>query len=66
MNLVNALILKAIAISPFIQDAKRRHRAWEAAFDAVPPAAPLGRTEADPAGTLRGSSPPLRSGSGLD
>ncbi len=29
MNVVNAVVLKAIAISPFIQDAKRRHRAWE-------------------------------------
>ena len=33
MNVVNAVVLKAIAISPFIQDAKRRHRAWEESFE---------------------------------
>ena len=33
MNVVNAVVLKAIAISPFVQDAKRRHRAWEDSFD---------------------------------
>ena len=30
MNLVNAGVLKAIAISPYVQDARRRHRRWEA------------------------------------
>jgi len=33
MNVVNAVVLKAIAVSPFVQDAKRRHSAWEAAFE---------------------------------
>jgi Aspartyl/asparaginyl beta-hydroxylase and related dioxygenases len=32
MNLVNALVLRVIARSPFVSDAKRRHREWEAAF----------------------------------
>jgi beta-hydroxylase len=35
MNLVNALVLKVIAISPFVQDAKRRHLAWEADFESA-------------------------------
>jgi ornithine lipid ester-linked acyl 2-hydroxylase len=35
MNLVNAIVLRAIAISPFIADAKRRHQQWEAQFDAA-------------------------------
>ena len=34
MNLVNALVLRVIARSPFVSDAKRRHRAWEDAFSA--------------------------------
>jgi beta-hydroxylase len=34
MNLVNAAVLTAIAWSPFIADAKRRHLAWEARFAA--------------------------------
>jgi beta-hydroxylase len=34
MNVVNAIVLTAIAFSPFIQDAKRRHLAWEREFDA--------------------------------
>jgi aspartyl/asparaginyl beta-hydroxylase (cupin superfamily) len=41
MNVVNALVLKAIAISPFVQDAKRRHLAWEAEFDAATAAGPM-------------------------
>ena len=43
MNAVNAIVLKAIAISPFIQDAKRRHLAWEADFElASQPGVPSG------------------------
>ena len=34
MNALNALVIKVIAWSPFVQDAKRRHLAWEAAFAA--------------------------------
>ena len=34
MNVVNAIVIKAIAWSPFVQDAKRRHLAWEARFAA--------------------------------
>jgi beta-hydroxylase len=33
MKTLNALVIKAIAFSPFIQDAKRRHRAWEQRFE---------------------------------
>jgi beta-hydroxylase len=33
MRSVNAGIIKAIGYSPFIQDAKRRHRAWEEQFE---------------------------------
>jgi ornithine lipid ester-linked acyl 2-hydroxylase len=33
MRSLNAVIIKAIGYSPFIQDAKRRHLAWEAAFE---------------------------------
>jgi beta-hydroxylase len=29
---LNALIVKAIGVSPFIQDARRNQRAWEARF----------------------------------
>jgi ornithine lipid ester-linked acyl 2-hydroxylase len=32
MKAVNALVIKAISYSPFIQDAKRRHLAWERRF----------------------------------
>jgi len=32
MRAVNAAVIKAIGWSPFIQDAKRRHRAWEDEF----------------------------------
>ena len=32
MNALNAVVLKAIAISPFVQDAKRRHERWERDF----------------------------------
>jgi beta-hydroxylase len=35
MNVVNAIVLKAIAVSPFIADAKRRHDAWEHQFEAA-------------------------------
>ncbi len=31
----NAAVLKAIGVSPFIQDAKRRHNAWERRFEAL-------------------------------
>ena len=33
MRALNAGIIKAIGYSPFIQDAKRRHREWEAEFE---------------------------------
>ena len=33
MNVVNRVVLRAIAASPFVQDAKRRHRAWELKFN---------------------------------
>jgi ornithine lipid ester-linked acyl 2-hydroxylase len=33
MRSVNAAVIKAIGWSPFIQDAKRRHRAWEEDFE---------------------------------
>jgi beta-hydroxylase len=33
MKTINALVLKAIAYSPFIQDAKRRHLEWERRFE---------------------------------
>jgi ornithine lipid ester-linked acyl 2-hydroxylase len=33
MRSINAAVIKAIGYSPFIQDAKRRHRAWEAEFE---------------------------------
>jgi hypothetical protein len=32
MRAVNAAVIKAIGYSPFIQDAKRRHQAWEEQF----------------------------------
>ena len=32
---VNALVLWAIAFSPFIGDAKRRHNDWEKRFEAI-------------------------------
>jgi beta-hydroxylase len=35
VNIVNAIVLKAIAVSPFIADAKRRHDAWEHQFEAA-------------------------------
>ena len=34
MRAINAGIIKAIGYSPFIQDAKRRHREWEERFAA--------------------------------
>lgn len=34
VSLLNRLVIKAIAFSPFIQDAKARHRAWEERFEA--------------------------------
>ena len=33
MRSINAGIIKAIGYSPFIQDAKRRHREWEERFE---------------------------------
>jgi beta-hydroxylase len=33
MRSINAGVIKAIGYSPFIQDAKRRHRAWEEEFE---------------------------------
>ena len=41
MNALNAVVLKAIAFSPFVADAKRRHESWEQEFDASPSAARL-------------------------
>ena len=32
MKTFNAVVIKAIGYSPFIQDAKRRHQAWEERF----------------------------------
>ncbi|MGZ4796397.1 MAG: aspartyl/asparaginyl beta-hydroxylase domain-containing protein [Acidimicrobiia bacterium] len=37
MNVLNAIVLKAIAVSPFIQDAKRRHDTWERGYREVVP-----------------------------
>lgn len=42
VNLVNRAVLKLIAISPFVADAKRRHRAWEESVSARLPAGPVG------------------------
>ena len=33
MDVVNRVVLRAIAASPFVRDAKRRHRAWEQEFN---------------------------------
>jgi hypothetical protein len=33
MKAFNAFMIKAIGYSPFIQDARRRHEAWERRFD---------------------------------
>jgi aspartyl/asparaginyl beta-hydroxylase (cupin superfamily) len=70
LNVVNALVLKAIALSPFIQDAKRRHLAWEREFEATSAAlrdasaAPLAPPrDLGNAGSLRRGSSPLRSDS---
>ena len=62
LNVLNAVVLKAIAVSPFVQDAKRRHLEWERDFDAVS-AAPLDHGTNDGGGTLRRGSSPLRSDS---
>jgi beta-hydroxylase len=35
MNVVNWIVLKAIAFSPFVLDARRRHLAWEAEYASV-------------------------------
>jgi beta-hydroxylase len=35
MKAFNAIVIKAIGYSPFIQDAKRRHREWERTFEAL-------------------------------
>jgi ornithine lipid ester-linked acyl 2-hydroxylase len=32
---LNSVVLKAIGVSPFVQDAKRRHTAWERRFEAL-------------------------------
>jgi hypothetical protein len=32
---LNAVVLKAIAYSPFVQDGKARHRAWEQRFEQI-------------------------------
>lgn len=34
-RIVNALVLRAIAYSPFVQDGKARHRDWEQRFEAL-------------------------------
>lgn len=44
MNLLNTAVLKAIAISPFVQDAKRRHEAWERDFATSSAATPASRS----------------------
>jgi aspartyl/asparaginyl beta-hydroxylase (cupin superfamily) len=44
-SLVNSLVLQAIAFSPFIGDAKRRHNDWEKRFEAL-----KSRREATPVG----------------
>jgi len=51
---LNAIVLKGIAFSPFIQDAKRRHLAWSRSFDATSaaPLAPSARSR------QRGLAPP--------
>jgi ornithine lipid ester-linked acyl 2-hydroxylase len=36
LGTLNRLLISAIAWSPFIQDAKRRHLAWEERFDRIP------------------------------
>jgi beta-hydroxylase len=35
VSLVNWLVLQAIAVSPFIGDAKRRHHDWEKTFESL-------------------------------
>ena len=40
MNVLNALVLRVIAISPFVADAKRRQREWERRFSSAPPTVP--------------------------
>jgi ornithine lipid ester-linked acyl 2-hydroxylase len=42
---VNRALLKAISVSPFVRDAKRRHEAWERRFEAQ--ASQPGRTRPD-------------------
>ncbi len=59
MNLVNSFILWAIAVSPFVTDAKRRHREWERTYEsalasATPPT-PLATVR--PAPRANGSAP---------
>ena len=60
MNILNRLVLRAIAVSPFVADAKARQRAWERDFSArVPPPPlappPIARVR-PPAATSRSSS----------
>jgi hypothetical protein len=54
MNLCNRLVLGAIALSPYVGDARRRHTAWEQRFAATsPPAVDLTAPEpASPRGVL--------------
>jgi beta-hydroxylase len=34
-SLLNSMVIKAISISPFVQDAKRRHLSWEQRFETL-------------------------------
>ena len=57
MNLVNAVVLGVIARSPFVSDAKRRHREWEEQFSARPaPSAPSSSSATVPALRRAGAS----------
>ncbi len=58
MDVVNTIVLRAIAISPFVADAKRRQRDWESRFSAVapPPAAPTTVRMQQPDAASRSSS----------
>lgn len=60
MNVVNGAILRLIAISPFVTDAKRRHREWEQRFAATLAAASLASPAIRrPAWRATGSGPRL-------
>ncbi len=58
MNHLNALVLRVMAISPFVADAKRRQRDWENRFNAAapPPAPPTTVRTQRPDATSRSSS----------